>query len=270
MKRLRTARWILAGLSFALAAAYLVAEGRIADVASAAYRVQIIPSMLSVSLGATLFWLVITMVYGRLYCATVCPVGTLLDLLPRVRGMLSRKSPKYRYRKPHKCRYYFLIAYAVSLAAGLAIVPALLEPWNIFGNMLSPGRMPLSPALARLGLGATAGIAAGIVSFVALAAAAIMSGREFCNTVCPVGSLLGIVGMTAGYRIELDPDRCVACMKCEEACPAGCIRIAERRVDDSRCVRCMECVARCPEGAIRYQSVRNRAATPMMRHAGGR
>lgn len=80
MKGLRTARWILAGLFFVMSAVYLAFGRQLLRFASLSEKSQIIPSAITVSIGAVLFWLVISFVYGRLYCSTVCPVGTLIDL----------------------------------------------------------------------------------------------------------------------------------------------------------------------------------------------
>lgn len=266
MKGLRTARWILAGLFLAISAAYLVWGRQLLRFAEVSEKAQIIPSAIAVSIGAVLFWLVISFVYGRLYCSTACPLGTLMDLSSRLRRFLPQRMRRYRYRNRRRMRFHVAVVYFVCLLAGISAVPALIEPWNIFRNIAGLVNPSSSAAAAvNLCLGAATGMVAGAVSLLMVLAVSVFTGREFCNAVCPVGTVLGLMGGNAAYRIEIDPDKCTGCLRCEEACPAGCVKVVGRFVDDSRCVRCMECVARCPEGAIRYQATRNRAATPLMR-----
>lgn len=98
MKGLRTARWILAGLFFVMSAVYLAFGRQLLRFASLSEKSQIIPSAITVSIGAVLFWLVISFVYGRLYCSTVCPVGTLIDLSSKLRRLMPARRRRYRYR----------------------------------------------------------------------------------------------------------------------------------------------------------------------------
>lgn len=266
MNGLRTARWILAGLFFVMSAVYLAFGRQLLRFASLSEKSQIIPSAITVSIGAVLFWLVISFVYGRLYCSTVCPVGTLIDLSSKLRRLMPARRRRYRYRNRHKVRFHIATVYFVCLIAGISVVPALIEPWNVFRNIIGTANPASSAAAAvNLGIGAATGIVAGAVSLLLIVFAAVFTGREFCNTVCPVGTVLGLMGSNSVYRVEIDPDKCTGCLECEEARPAGCVKVVGRFVDDARCVRCMECVARCPENAIRYQPGRNRVATPMMR-----
>lgn len=268
MKTLKAVRWILAALFLLLAVLWVFSLNLPFGLPRMAEKVQIVPSLIAVCIGAVIFWLIITIVYGRIYCATVCPVGTLTDLAYRLRRLLPSKMRHFRYRRDRKLRYHILIIYLICLIAGLAIIPALIEPWNLFRNIFSlahPEQSPAVAALPSLAAGIATGIAAGIFSLLLIAVAALFTGRGFCTDICPVGTLLSLAASSAVYRIEIDPDKCSACMKCEERCPAGCIKIVGRYVDDRRCVRCMECVTACPDKAIRYQRGRNRVATPMMR-----
>lgn len=231
-----------------------------------AFKSQIITSSIAVSVGAILFWLVITFVYGRIYCSSVCPVGALIDLLRPLRRIIPQSKSIYRYRKPSRLRYHILIVYIICLIAGLTVVPLLIEPWNIYGNIVGAAAPSARQGVwIELGLGAATGILAGIVSFLLVLVCAVFTGREFCNSYCPLGILLTFGSIQSVYHIEIDPDKCIGCTLCEESCPSGCIKAISHYVDDSRCVRCFDCLAACPNNAIRYQPNRNRPATPLMK-----
>ncbi len=91
----------------------------------------------------------------------------------------------------------------------------------------------------------------------------MISGRDYCNTICPLGSALGAIGHMTVMNIEIDPDRCTYCGKCEDVCSAHCIKVTERMVDNSRCLRCFDCLAVCDDDAIHFQNTKNMPLTPL-------
>lgn len=248
------------------AAACLLIGPQVHPMARAAGRLQIVLSAASVTFGVTLVWLALTFLFGRVYCSTACPVGTLSDIFLRVRRMVPRLNRPFRYRHPSRWGIHILWIYLLCLIAGVVSVPFIIEPWNMVRNMAAAFNLDaVATTWATIGLGAGTGVIAGIVSALLIAALSLWRGREFCTRYCPVGAALGIVQEYSLMHIEIDPDRCIGCGRCEERCRAQCIKAVSRYVDASRCVRCFDCVAECPTGAIRYQRNRNRPATPLMR-----
>lgn len=82
-------------------------------------------------------------------------------------------------------------------------------------------------------------------------------GRLYCNTICPVGTLLGWVSRKSLFRIRLNQSNCTQCGKCSFACKAECISVKTMEVDNSRCVACFNCLTVCNDSAIDY-SAKNR------------
>lgn len=226
---------------------------------------QIIPSAIQTTLGVTVAWLIATVLFGRIYCSTVCPVGTLQDLVVWSRRRVDRRFV-FRYSNPAIIRYVILGAYVASLVAAIWIVAYAIEPWNIMRNAASVVR-PADTEATWQGIGISFGIgfAAGIVMLAIILLSAWKWGRVFCTSVCPVGTALGCLHSQTLMHIAIDPDKCISCMKCEDVCPSRCIKVAERYVDNSRCVRCFECTAVCPNDAIRFQLNRGRnRANPLL------
>ena len=91
------------------------------------------------------------------------------------------------------------------------------------------------------------------ISFAALTVLAAWRGRLFCNTVCPVGAVLGLLSAKAPFKIRLDAAKCVKCGLCAKACKAECIDVANGTVDQSRCVRCFNCLGACKKGAMSWK-----------------
>lgn len=266
MKTLRAIRILLAALFFAASGVCLLLGSQSHPIASAMPGLQITLSSLSVTAGATLVWFLLTYIFGRVYCSTVCPIGFFSDIFFRLGGVLCRGKRKMRYRHKSKLSAHILWIYALCLIAGIMTVAWIVEPWNIARNIASTiNRDAVASTWGTIGIGTIGGVIAGIVSAIGIAILSAIRGREFCTRYCPVGTLLGLVGDRALWHIEINHDLCTACGLCEEQCRSECIKVLSRYVDNSRCVRCFDCVAICPEEAIKLQANRNRGATPLMK-----
>lgn len=269
MKQLRVIRIILA-LLFLIASIGCIIMGREAgSVLAIAERSQIILSALSISLGATLVWLLASFLFGRIYCSTVCPVGTVCDIFLRFRRFLpAGMRPAFKYRHRSKISVHLMWLYILCIVIGPVSIPFLIEPWNIMRNIVTVFHPDAASATwISVGLGAGTGIVAGVVSLLLLGGVSLWRGREFCSRFCPVGTAMGLLGDQTVYHIEIDPDKCISCGHCEEVCRSQCVKSLSRFVDNARCVRCFDCVAECPTGAIRFQPNRNRPASPLMKRA---
>ena len=276
MKFLRWLRMILAVLFLAASIAFLFTSGALHNATGFAPKAQIVPSMLAVGMGAIFFWLGVTLFVGRFYCSTICPVGTLADLSMRLRLFLGRYVPAlrrpFRFKPERRWRYHILVLYLFCLIFGIAAIPLaeavpyILEPWNVMNNVSAiahPENVDLT--WATLGVGAGLGFALGLILLLVVVVWAFFAGRDFCNVICPIGSALGYIDKLSLLHMEIDPDRCISCMKCEDVCRSSCVKVVSRYVDDTRCVRCLDCIHVCPVDAIRLQNNRNRPATPLMR-----
>ncbi|MDE6578836.1 MAG: 4Fe-4S binding protein [Muribaculaceae bacterium] len=269
MKDLRTIRIFLAILFFVFAVAYLAISPTLHPIARVVAKLQIIPSLIAVGMGALLLWFALTFIFGRIYCSTVCPVGTFQDAVILLRRRLGRKQRPLSFRSPTPMRYQVAVIFFVCLFIGVTVVPFWLEPWSIMRNIcgaIHPSAQ--AETWIELGIGMTTGILAGVVSAILLAVCAIFTGRGYCTEICPVGTALGLLSDYTLLHIEIDPDKCINCMKCEDVCEAHCIKVVSRYVDNSRCIRCFDCLKVCPNDAIRYQMQRNRRGTPLVNKVG--
>lgn len=98
----------------------------------------------------------------------------------------------------------------------------------------------------------TATLVVAIVSFVVLAVLAWRNGRTYCNTICPVGTVLGFLARFSLFRPVIDQSKCNGCTLCARNCKAACIDTKTHVIDYSRCVVCMDCIGKCHRGAISY------------------
>jgi ferredoxin len=223
----------------------------------------------------------LTSLFGRVYCSAICPLGILQDLVSRVRKMTRKKKLRYRYGKPHNFWRYSLLALPlIILIAGQSLAGInLLDPYSIFGRIFSDLGQPVyitaNNLLARLFEKAdlyilypediTSGRALSyLIPSLMLAVVVWFSfrhGRLYCNAVCPVGTLLGLLSRVSVFRIKMIESRCTKCARCVFACKASCIDMKNLEVDFSRCVGCFNCLQVCPEDAIRLVGPGNRSTS---------
>ncbi|MBP3537177.1 MAG: 4Fe-4S binding protein [Muribaculaceae bacterium] len=228
-------------------------------------RMQIFTALISGASVCLIFWLVVTLVYGRLYCSTVCPLGTLIDCTSAVSRLVRRNRSNYVYAPPAtRTRIIFLIVAIASILIGTGIIPTVFDPYSAYARMVNE-------LVARpLGLDSGAvSFTLSSLSIAALTAVAVVAtgwrhGRILCNTACPVGTILAFTATRPYFHIEIDPDRCINCGECERVCKAQCIKLPEKTVNVSRCVVCFDCTAVCPNGAITYRTGSYRLDMPLM------
>ncbi|MDE6322870.1 MAG: 4Fe-4S binding protein [Paramuribaculum sp.] len=244
--------------------------------------IQIGHAVMAFSMVIIVGWLLLTLAFGRIYCSSVCPMGTLQDIASRTaRPMPLRRfgSSRRRYRYVNaqpRLRNSILTLTVLAIMGGINAVPSVIEPFAVFNRickallmpvaekiaeMLPAGFCPAFPAMAAASLTAT------VIAIIILSIVAVIStrhGRRICNTVCPVGTALGFVSRFAIYQMEIDTDLCLNCGRCEDACKGECINLTDHIVDGSRCIVCFDCTNVCPNNAISFTRNRKRLSTPLM------
>lgn len=235
-------------------------------------KMQFLPAVLALNVGVILLWVVLTLVFGRVYCSVICPLGVFQDVVSWFSGR--RKKKKYRFSYSPAVswlRYGMLGVFIIAMIAGIGSVVALLAPYSSYGRIVSNLFAPVyqwgnnvlayfaerSDSYAFYGTSVwlkslpTFIIAA--VTFVALVVLAWRNGRTYCNTICPVGTVLGFFSRYSLFRPEIDAEKCTNCSLCSRKCKAACINYKDHRIDYSRCVTCMDCIDSCKHGAISYK-----------------
>lgn len=225
-------------------------------------RIQIVPLMLAAALPWIVGWIVLTFVFGRIYCSSVCPLGTLQDCISRV-GAMARKGKRFSYIQPlWSVRWLFLLIMAIAITGLSTTLTLTLDPYYSFNKMICGVALPaftLGAVYVQLATAVSALATLIVVMFLSL-----FWGRRLCNTICPVGTALGLVSISPVFRIDINTDKCIGCNKCVEVCKASCINPAEHTVDTTRCVVCFNCTAVCSNKAITYTCRRYRLRHPLL------
>lgn len=234
-------------------------------------KIQLLPALLALNVGVVLALLVLTLLFGRWYCSVICPMGVMQDIFSWLGG--KAKKNRFAYRPARNIlRVVALAVFAALMLLGVSGIAVLVAPYSAYGriatNLFQPVYIWINNLCAyfaeRAGSyafysmevwvksGVTFAVAA--VTFVALGFVAFRWGRLWCNTICPVGSLLGLVSKFSLFRPVIDTAKCNGCQKCARNCKAMCINPENHAVDASRCVACMDCLNNCRQGAISYKA----------------
>lgn len=245
-------------------------------------KIQLVPALLAVNALAVVGLVVLTLIFGRLYCSVICPMGIFQDIVERIRHWVAPKKKKrlglYRYEPERRTwRYVVLGLFIVLLIIGQFAVIAtslagILDPYSAYGRIAGQffvplwreGALTVADAAAAKDVYILAGyppqwyFSLGVTIVAALTAVTVIvfawrTGRGYCNTICPVGTLLGFLSRYSLLKPVIDTDKCNLCGTCGRKCKSKCIDTKNHSIDYSRCVVCFDCLNNCSQGAISYK-----------------
>lgn len=232
-------------------------------------KIQFLPAVLALNVGVVLFLVILTVMFGRIYCSVICPLGVFQDLVSWLSG--KRKKNRFRYSPALRwLRYGMLALFIIAMIAELNALAVLIAPYSAYGRMVSSlfapvwqwGNNVLAYFAERADSYAFYGVdvwmkslstfAIAVVTFIILVVLAWRNGRTYCNTICPVGTVLGFISRFSLFKPVIDTSKCNGCGLCARNCKASCINPKAHQIDYSRCVACMDCIEKCKQGAIKY------------------
>ncbi len=262
---------------------FMNVHGRLVDpVAEFLLRLQFFPSLLrftaiafAVSSLGFLLILLLTFLFGRVYCSSICPLGTLQDIfIAAGKRFKSKRKRRFVYTSNRKfiLRYSLLAATLLFWLFGSLFLINLLDPYSNFGKIsvtlfqpvFTRGINGLSSLLERMDMffitpflrqslpRDVVAVSVGILGVIMTMS--IWRGRLFCNSLCPVGSVLGLVSNRSVYRVAFRDEACTFCGKCERVCKAECLDSKSKTVDMSRCVSCFNCFDSCANNGLYYEN----------------
>ena len=282
---LRKIRIILAGVFFTcITMLFLDFTGTLHTWLGWMAKIQFLPAVLALNFGVVAALVILTLLFGRVYCSVICPLGVMQDIISWIHGKTKKKN-RFRFSySPAKniLRYAVLVLFIAGLALGAHSIAIIIAPYSAYGriagNLLAPlyqwannffawiaeraGSYAFYSTEVWLRSLPTFIIAA--VTFVVIFILAWKNGRTWCNTICPVGTVLGFFSRFSLFAPAIDTEKCRNCGLCGKQCKAACINMKEHEIDLSRCVACMDCIDACKDGAIHYvrrKSSKNAAKT---------
>lgn len=235
-------------------------------------KIQFLPAVLALNFVVIAILLVLTLLFGRIYCSVICPLGIFQDCVSNLSSRRKGKKARFSYSKEIKwLRYGVLVLFVIALVAGLNALVALLAPYSAYGRMVQSLLAPVwqwgNNLLAWIAerqdsyafvtkevwLKSLPTLIVAAVTFIVVVVLAWRNGRTYCNTICPVGTTLSFFSRFAMFRPVIDKSKCKSCHACERKCKAACIDVDNHKIDYSRCVDCFDCIDSCRLGALKYR-----------------
>jgi len=196
----------------------------------------------------------LTVIFGRVFCGWICPMGTLNQATG---WLLSRRSKREnlsinRWRSWYVTKYVILAVLIVLALLGVNAA-GWLDPIALLVRSLSTGIFPsLGEATGFLYIKQPAFQGGWILAvlFLAILAANLWVPRLWCRALCPLGALLGLISRYPFFKIHRQDSLCSGCSLCVIGCQGADEPLGDHRVME--CFVCLNCTEHCPDSAITY------------------
>lgn len=231
-------------------------------------KLQFVPAILASSFVILIAIVVITVLFGRIYCSVICPLGIYQDGIAHIAE--KRKKKRYSFKRRKKYSYGIGLIFFLLIAFGFTGVAIFIEPYSIFGrfasNLFSPVYRLINNVLAYFAerwnsyafyhvdvyIKSLPMFIIAIAYFLTITVLALVNGRWYCNNICPVGTVLGCLSKFSLFKPHFDEEKCVSCGLCEKNCRCSAIDSKKHEIDYSKCVACFNCISKCNKGAMKY------------------
>ena len=233
-------------------------------------KIQFMPAVLALNAGVIVLLILLTLILGRVYCSVICPMGVFQDIVARF-GRRGKKLPYAFSPAKSWLRYGILGVFVIAIIFGVSVIVTLLDPYGASGRMVNNLLLPiwqwgnnlLASVSERLDsyafytvdvwIKSLPTFVIAVITFIIVFILAWKNGRTYCNTICPVGTILGFLSRFSLFQIRINEQKCKKCNLCARNCKAACIDFKNAKIDYSRCVACMNCIEKCQNKAIDYR-----------------
>jgi polyferredoxin len=193
----------------------------------------------------------ITLLFGAVFCSTLCPLGTIQEWVGKLGRRIFRK--RYNPPVPEKLdRILSSIRYVILLGIPLAVIGLIAFDIDL-----------INPSYALTHLWTTAVPVSALLVLALILLLSLRYERPWCRWFCPYGVIIGTISRFSFWKIRRNEVLCIHCGRCDRDCHAHLIVSKIPVVTDNRCITCQKCVATCPvPGALTYST---KGKSPMSR-----
>ena len=246
-------------------------------------KIQFGPALMSLSIITLVALAALTLLFGRIYCSVICPLGILQDVFNWMSKKFNKKK-KYGFKPESKiARYGILAALIIAWICGFSVMVSLVEPYSAFGRIATQVLKPLymlgNNLLALISektgsylfyhnavmIRSMASFVTALITLLLIAVISFMRGRTWCNVICPVGTILGLLSRFSLFKVRIDTGKCNHCTACSRKCKSYCIDSKNQQIDYSRCVDCFDCLDTCKQKALYYGLKKEPSPAPVKR-----
>ena len=233
-------------------------------------EIQFIPALLALNTAILGFLVVLTLLFGRVYCSSICPMGVYQDIVSWFSKRFHKKK-KYKYSKAKTLlRWGVLAGTVIAFFFGFTFLLGLLDPYGIYGRIVThlfrPAYLAGNNLLEVIFTSfnrytfykvsiytlSVFSLVMALMTLLVIGYLAWHNGRTWCNTICPVGTALGFLSKLSFFKVRFVDEKCNMCGLCSMKCKAACIDSKNKQVDYSRCINCFNCIESCNRNAMKY------------------
>jgi polyferredoxin/formate hydrogenlyase subunit 6/NADH:ubiquinone oxidoreductase subunit I len=237
------------------------------------------------SLAAGAVTLLLTLVFGRIFCGWICPLGTLNQFVGYLRRRATKPAqrPRDLHRTGHRLKYYILTGLLISSIFGLQLV-GWMDPISLTVRSMTTSVLPgLQYGLSSLldsGLLLNWGwLSSGIepvyrlaennlfffemphfrgslfigILFLLILGMNLYETRFWCRYLCPAGALMGFFSKFQIFRLEMKEGSCSSCKLCTVDCEGAADPLVKDGWRASECLMCWNCIPVCPSSGLEFK-----------------
>lgn len=183
--------------------------------------------------------LVLTILFGRVFCSHLCPLGALQEWLRGLGRKLGLKKDLELPRQIDKyARYLKYVILFVIVFFSFQVGDLVFRSYDPFNALMHLGQEFEEKIL-------------GYSILLILLAVSLFSKNWWCRYFCPLGAALGVVRKISPFRIQRNAATCVGCGKCDLVCPAGLEIANAKEINSADCISCLGCVKNCPKSSLK-------------------
>lgn len=268
---LRKIRIAVSALLFSLITFYIIDfAGILPEKFHFLTEIQLIPALLALNVIVLGALLLLTFIFGRVYCSSICPMGVYQDVINWISKRFQKKK-RFKFSKNQAVLRWTIVALTlISFAFGFTFLLGFLDPYSAYGRMTThifkpaylAGNNLLESIFTHFGnhtfykvsiyVGSIFSLVVTLISLLTVGIMAWLNGRLYCNTLCPVGTALGFVSKYSLFKIRIDENLCNSCGSCGRNCKASCIDTKTHNIDYTRCINCFDCLEVCSQSAMKF------------------
>lgn len=184
-------------------------------------------------------FLVLTLLFGRVFCSHFCPLGALQEWIRALGKKIGIKKDLELPENVDKyARYIKYVILAIIIYFSYRVGDLVFRAYDPYNALMHLGEEFDEKVFGYSILG--------ILLFTSL-----FSKNLWCRYFCPLGATFGIIRKISPFKIERNPDSCISCGKCDRVCPAKLDISDAKQVNSADCISCMGCVSNCPKSSLK-------------------
>jgi ferredoxin len=177
-------------------------------------------------------------------------------------------------------RWSIVVVCLILFFFGFSVVLRFLDPFSVYGriavHVFSPVYMFVNNVLAsfftsfdnytfykvNISVLCVFSFSVALFSFFIICIFAWFKGRLYCNTFCPVGTVLGFLNKFSLFKVRINNAACSSCGICAANCKASCIDVVAKSIDYTQCVNCFNCLNSCNVNGLSFALCNSKPVNP--------